>query len=135
MLAKSFTQANKKVGNLLLKLRTLDPQQFEKAMAQAETSHQRIEDTVVELGMTTEPDLLKALATHYKTRFVSTERLSKADIGRSTLEMVPRQVAETFQVFPVMFDPQVAFAERRHRRPGRRRGPASDPDHARAPRT
>ena len=105
-MARSFTPANKKVGNLLLKLGTLGTEQFEKAMAHAETSHQRIEDAVVELGMANEPDLLKVLATHYKTRFVSTERLSKADIGRSTLEMVPRQVAETFQVFPVMFDPQ-----------------------------
>jgi response regulator RpfG family c-di-GMP phosphodiesterase len=106
VLARSFTPANKKVGNLLLKLGAIDPQQFEKAMAQAETSHQRVEDAVVELGMVSEQDLLKALAGHYRTRFVSTERLSKADIGRSTLEMVPRQVAETFQVFPVMFDPQ-----------------------------
>ena len=105
-LARSFTTANKKVGNLLLKLGAVDPQQFENAMSSAETSHQRIEDAVVELGLATEQDLLKALATHYKTRFVSTERLAKADIGRSTLEMVPRQVAETFQVFPVLFDPQ-----------------------------
>jgi response regulator RpfG family c-di-GMP phosphodiesterase len=106
VLAKSFTPANKKVGNVLLKLGALDPQQFEKAMAQAESAQQRIEDAVVELGIATEQDLLKALATHYRTRFVSTERLSKADLGRSTLEMVPRQVAETFQIFPVMFDPQ-----------------------------
>jgi response regulator RpfG family c-di-GMP phosphodiesterase len=105
-LARSHTQANKKVGNLLLKLGLIDPQQFEKAMASAETAQQRIEDAVLELGMSNEQDLLKTLATHYKTRFVSTEKLSKADIGRPTLEMVPRNVAETFQVFPVLCDPQ-----------------------------
>jgi response regulator RpfG family c-di-GMP phosphodiesterase len=103
-LARSYTQPNKKVGNLLLTLKVIDPQQFEKAMAHAETSQQRIEDAVLELGMSNEQDLLKTLATHHKTRFVSTEKLSKADIGRSTLEMVPRNVAETFQVFPVLFD-------------------------------
>jgi response regulator RpfG family c-di-GMP phosphodiesterase len=102
--AKSYTQPNKKVGNLLLTLGVLDPQQYEKAIAHAETSHQRIEDAALELGMSNEQELLKQLATHYKTRFVSTEKLSKADIGRSTLELVPRQVAETFQVFPVLFD-------------------------------
>ena len=105
-MARSYTQPNKKVGNLLLTLKVIDPQQFEKAMAHAETAQQRIEDAVLELGMSNEQDLLKTLATHYKTRFVSTEKLSKADIGRSTLEMVPRNVAETFQVFPVLFDPQ-----------------------------
>ena len=105
-MARSYTQPNKKVGNLLLTLKVIDPQQFEKAMQHAETSQQRIEDAVLELGMSNEQDLLKTLATHYKTRFVSTEKLSKADIGRSTLEMVPRNVAETFQVFPVLFDTQ-----------------------------
>ena len=105
-LARSYTTANKKIGNLLLELGIVDAQQFEKAIAAAETAHQRIEDAVIDLGMVTEPNLLKALATHHKSRFVSTEKLAKAEIGRSTLEMVPRQVAETFQVFPVMFDPQ-----------------------------
>ncbi len=103
-MAKDFTAANRKVGNLLLKLGVVDPQQFEKAMATAETDHQRIEDVVVELGFAPEQTLLKALATHHRTRFISTEKLSKADISRATLELVPRQVAETFQVFPVLFD-------------------------------
>jgi len=97
---------NKKVGNLLLKLGLLKPEQFEKAMEAATTAHQRIEDTIIELGMVSEQDVLKSLATHHKTRFVSTEKLAKAEINRATLEMVPRQVAETFQVYPVMFDPQ-----------------------------
>ena len=97
---------NKKVGNLLLKLGLLKPEQFEKAMEAATTAHQRIEDTIIELGIASEQDVLKTLATHYKTRFVSTDKLSKADINRATLEMVPREVAETFQVYPVMFDPQ-----------------------------
>jgi response regulator RpfG family c-di-GMP phosphodiesterase len=105
-LAVNLPTLNKKVGNLLLKLGLLKPEDFEKAIQAAETAHQRIEDTIIELGIANEQDVLKTLATHHKTRFVSTEKLSKADINRATLEMVPRQVAETFQVYPVMFDPQ-----------------------------
>src|SRR5690349_3956380 len=56
------------------------------------------------MGIVQEEALLKALAALHHTRFVTSERLSKADIPRPTLQMVPRQVAETFGVFPVMFD-------------------------------
>ncbi len=102
----NLAATNKKIGNLLLNLGLLKPEQFEKAMQAAESAQQRIEDTIIELGMVTEQDVLKTLAAHHKTRFVSTEKLAKAEINRATLEMVPRQVAETFQVYPVMFDPQ-----------------------------
>src|SRR5450755_2072084 len=82
----------------------IKPEQFEKVMDQVGGTTQRVEDAVLELGIAGEPELLKVLAGHYQTRFVSTEKLAKADIVRSTLEMIPRKVAETFAVFPVMFD-------------------------------
>ena len=50
-----------------------------------------------------EADLLKALSGIYRTHFVSTEKLSKADIPRATVQMIPRRVAETLGVFPVLF--------------------------------
>ncbi|HSQ62533.1 MAG TPA: hypothetical protein VLM85_04940, partial [Polyangiaceae bacterium] len=71
-MAVNLPALNKKVGNLLLKLGLLKPEQFEKAMEAATTAHQRIEDTIIELGIASEQDVLKTLATHYKTRFVST---------------------------------------------------------------
>ncbi|MCZ7682381.1 MAG: hypothetical protein M5U28_27750 [Sandaracinaceae bacterium] len=55
-------------------------------------------------GTLEEAELLKLLAARYKTRFVSTERLSKADIDRKTLERIPHKLAERLQVFPVVFD-------------------------------
>jgi response regulator RpfG family c-di-GMP phosphodiesterase len=98
-------EANKKVGNALLRGGTLKPEQFEKAMQQVQGTTERIEDAIIDLGIMSEADLLKALAGFYRTRFVTTEKLAKADISRPTLEMIPRKVAETFQVFPVLFDP------------------------------
>lgn len=82
----------------------LKPEQFEKVMQAVGGSTQRVEDVCIEQGLLQEADLLKALASHYKTRFVSSEKLAKADIPRATLELIPRRVAETFQVFPVLFD-------------------------------
>jgi response regulator RpfG family c-di-GMP phosphodiesterase len=95
---------NTKIGKILLDEGLLKPEQFEKAIQQAATDQMRIEDAAIDLGFVTEADLLKVLATKYRTRFVSTEKLAKADIVRATLAMIPRKVAEALQVFPVLFD-------------------------------
>ena len=65
---------------------------------------ERVEEALLALGIVDEAALLKAMATVYKTNFVSTEKLSKAEIGRATLEMIPRRFAEAVGVFPVVFD-------------------------------
>jgi response regulator RpfG family c-di-GMP phosphodiesterase len=64
----------------------------------------RIEEVLLELGFVDEAALLKFLAAEQGTRFVSTERLSKADIPMETLALVPRKMAEQETVFPVLFD-------------------------------
>jgi response regulator RpfG family c-di-GMP phosphodiesterase len=73
------------------------------------TSHQRrtscrIEDALVDTDALSEQDLLKLLAATYQVRFVSTEKLSKADIDRATLDKVPRKLAERLNIVPVLFD-------------------------------
>jgi response regulator RpfG family c-di-GMP phosphodiesterase len=103
-LSRDPAEINKKVAGLLMKEGLLKPEQFEKVMQAVGGSTQRVEDVCIEQGLLQEADLLKALASHYKTRFVSSEKLAKADIPRATLELIPRRVAETFQVFPVLFD-------------------------------
>src|SRR5688572_31280410 len=69
-------------------------------------TNERAEDVLIENDILTEADLLKALSGIYRTHFVSTEKLSKADIPRATVQMIPRRVAETLGVFPVLFDRQ-----------------------------
>ena len=96
--------ASKRAGEVLLHANLLKPEQYEAAMKEIEGTPDRVEDAVIALGFASEADILKTLAAHFKTNFVSSDRLSRAEIARSTLEMVPRRVAETFGVFPVMFD-------------------------------
>lgn len=64
----------------------------------------RSEDALVDVGYLDEPTLLKGLAAVYRVNFVSTEKLSRLDIPKSTLNIVPRRVAELLCVFPVSFD-------------------------------
>src|SRR5258706_10017939 len=68
----------------------------------------RVEEVILELKILDEAALLKYLAALYKTRFVATEKLAKADIDRITLDKVPKKLAERDTVFPVMYDPQTA---------------------------
>ncbi len=65
---------------------------------------ERVEEAMLALQILEESALLKAMATVYKTNFVSTEKLSKAEVGRATLEMIPRRFAEQAGIFPVVFD-------------------------------
>jgi len=65
----------------------------------------RIEDVLIESGAISEADLLKFLAKLYRTRFVATNKLARAEVDRGLLEVIPRRLAEEFQVFPVLFDP------------------------------
>src|SRR5688572_3629280 len=71
-------------------------------------TNERAEDVLIENDILSEADLLKALSGIYRTHFVSTEKLSKADIPRATVQMIPRRVAETLGVFPVLFDRQTS---------------------------
>ena len=101
---KNLAATNKRIGKILLDDGVLKPEHFEKALQAATSEGHRLEDAVVDLGLATEADLLKVLATLHQTRFVTTEKLAKAEINRATLAMIPRHVAEALQVFPVLFD-------------------------------
>jgi response regulator RpfG family c-di-GMP phosphodiesterase len=95
-----------KVIDLLHRAQVLPRPQYERALALLSTTDERGEDVLVDNDLLSEADLLKALSAIYRTHFVSAEKLSKADIPRATVQMIPRRVAETFGVFPVLFDPK-----------------------------
>jgi response regulator RpfG family c-di-GMP phosphodiesterase len=79
-------------------------EQHDAAVAYEKRNGCRIEDALVDIEALTETELLKYLAAVHKTRFVSTERLMRADLDRATLERVPKKLAERLNVVPVVFD-------------------------------
>jgi response regulator RpfG family c-di-GMP phosphodiesterase len=83
-------------------LLTLEKQ--EAALSHVQRTGERVEEALLDIAALDEAALLKFLASHYQTRFVSTEKLAKADIDRATLEMVPKKIAERDAIFPVLFD-------------------------------
>jgi response regulator RpfG family c-di-GMP phosphodiesterase len=94
----------KKGADALLGAGALTAEQHASVLKYIQRTQMRSEDAVLTLGLMTESALLKALSNLYKTRFISTEKLSKAEIARSLLDMVPHRVAERYAVFPVIFD-------------------------------
>lgn len=84
----------------------ITPEQREATLNQVARTGDRVEEVLLESNAIDELSLLKYLAALHKTRFVSTEKLSKADIDRLTLDKVPKKLAERDNVFPVLFDPQ-----------------------------
>ena len=93
-----------KAADLLLRAQALQKPQFDRVVALVLQTGERAEEVLLEHDIMSEADLLKALSAVYRTHFVSTEKLSKADIPRATVQMIPKRVAETLGVFPVLFD-------------------------------
>jgi response regulator RpfG family c-di-GMP phosphodiesterase len=86
----------------------ISPEQRERVLTVVQSMGERVEEALLDAHAIDEASLLKFLAAQHKTRFVSTEKLAKADIDRATLELIPRKLAEHHTVFPVLFDRQAA---------------------------
>ncbi len=88
----------------LLAERKLSREQAQAVLEHAVSNEVRIEDALIETGIMDEAALLAWLAALYQTRFVSTEKMAKAELDRTTLGLIPRELAERLCVFPVVFD-------------------------------
>ncbi len=82
----------------------LAPEQQEATLNYMQRSGERVEEALLDMKFLEEVALLKYLAALHKTRFVSTEKLAKADIDRLTLDKVPKKLAERDLIFPVLYD-------------------------------
>ncbi|MDP9033985.1 MAG: DUF4388 domain-containing protein, partial [Myxococcota bacterium] len=94
----------KRVCETLMRDKLLKPEQLEAVLGQMQSTSDRVEEAVLELGFSSEGELLKSLATEYRVHFVSSEKLSKVEVGRALLDMIPQRFAEKIGVCPIVFD-------------------------------
>jgi response regulator RpfG family c-di-GMP phosphodiesterase len=95
---------NQRVVDQLLADGRIQPAEHRQAVDYAVRNRGRIEDAIIDLGIQTEADLLKYVATMHRTRFVSTEKLSKAVVDARVMARVPRKLAELHTVCPVLYE-------------------------------
>ncbi|MBK9264506.1 MAG: DUF4388 domain-containing protein [Polyangiaceae bacterium] len=95
---------NQRVADRLLAEGRITAEDHRRVVAHATKLRGRIEDAFIELGVITEGELLKYIATLHNTRFVSTEKLSKAAIDQRVLGRVSQKTAKIHEVFPVLLD-------------------------------
>jgi response regulator RpfG family c-di-GMP phosphodiesterase len=98
--------SNQRLLERLVAEQLLTREQQEAALNLIARSGDRVEEVLIEMKALEESKLLKFLAALHRTRFVSTEKLAKAEIDRVTLDKVPKKLAERECVFPVLYDPQ-----------------------------
>jgi response regulator RpfG family c-di-GMP phosphodiesterase len=93
-----------RVLDRLVQERRITPGQRDNVVAAAHRSGDRADEALIETGIMSEEAYLEWAAATHKTRFVSSKKLSRAEIDRSTLEWLPRRVAEKLLVFPILAD-------------------------------
>ncbi len=105
-MSTSHAPLNQRLLDRMVTDRAISPEQREAALNHIQAFGDRAEEALLDTNILSEGALLKYLAAIYKTRFVSTDKLAKADIDRVTLEKVPKKLAAAHGVFPVLFDPK-----------------------------
>lgn len=82
----------------------ITPEQRESVLNGVHSLGERFEEALLDRSILDETQLLRFLATEHQTRFVSTDKLAKANIDRAVLQKVPHKFAEQRTVFPIMLD-------------------------------
>ncbi|WP_438026904.1 HD domain-containing phosphohydrolase [Sorangium sp. So ce233] len=95
---------NQRIADRLVLEGRITPDDHRRAVEYAMRTRGRIEDAIIELDIVNEAELLKFIATVHNTRFVSTEKLSKAIIEPRVLAKVSAITATLHGVFPVLLD-------------------------------
>lgn len=104
MSASASNPRARRILEVLLRSGKLTRDDGEAALLRVHRTGEPVEEVVLDGSNLGEAELLKALAAHYKTQFVTTEKLARADIDQVTLSKLPRRFAEALGVLPVLWD-------------------------------
>jgi response regulator RpfG family c-di-GMP phosphodiesterase len=80
------------------------PSLYDEVVIHAQRTQSTAEESILQLGLVTEPELLKYIAGLFRTRFVGSEKLSKAAVDPWLLGKVPKKLAKRLTAFPILYD-------------------------------
>lgn len=94
----------KRLGERLIEAGLASAEAVDSALQHQKITGHRLGDCLVELGLVQETALLRFLATEFKTRYVSADKLAKATIPPEVLDKVPVRMAEAQCFLPIAYD-------------------------------
>jgi len=97
-------QTNQRIADRLLAEKQISGDAHALALGYCNIHGGRVEDALIENEVLTEADVLRLVSTFHNTRFISTEKLYKAQIDPRIVALVPRKLADLYGVMPVMID-------------------------------
>src|SRR5215468_5258345 len=95
---------SKKLGERLIAAGLVSRDAVEQGLEQQRLTGHRLGDSLVEMGLLGESTLLRFLAEEFKTRYVSAEKLSRAQVPTELLDRVPVRMAEANVLLPLAVD-------------------------------
>jgi hypothetical protein len=95
---------SKKLGERLVEAGLISAAAVDQALEQQRLTGHRVGDCLVEMGFLPEATLLRFLASEFKTRYVSAEKLARAQIPTELLDRVPVRMAEASLFLPLAVD-------------------------------
>jgi type IV pilus assembly protein PilB len=87
-----------KIGEVLVRQGILRPEQLAKALEEQKKTGQRLTQVIMVMANLKEPQILKALETHFQVPGVD---LTSFSISKEVIRLVPRDVCEKHQIIPV----------------------------------
>ena len=100
----SIAGMSPKLGDRLVAAGLVSREAVQQALEQQRLTGHRLGDSLVEMGLLGEAALLRFLASELKTRYVSAEKLARAQIPSELLDRVPVRLAEAHHFLPLAVD-------------------------------
>lgn len=91
-------RTRKRLGELLVEAGVVNEQQIQQALDRQRKTGGRLGQTLVELGHVSEDQVADVLARHYNVPRID---LDKVRVERQVLELIPDELMERYQVFPL----------------------------------
>ncbi|MEM7606854.1 MAG: HD domain-containing phosphohydrolase [Myxococcota bacterium] len=84
----------------------VDADGFRAVLIEARRMREHAFESLLRVGERDEATLLRDAAAALKTKFITTEKLSRADVRAEVVRMIPRRVCTRLHCFPVLFRPR-----------------------------
>lgn len=82
----------------------VSPSLYDEVLMHAQRTQSTAEESILQLGLMSEGELLKYIAGLFRTRFVGSEKLAKAGVDPSLLGKIPKRLAKRLTAFPILYD-------------------------------